>query len=156
MKGLHVLVVDDSALMRGLLCEAIRASGVPIGDVLDARDGGEALEILKDRHVDVVVTDLQMPKVDGFALVERITLRPSLAHIRIVTMTAEMSPRTVSSRGGHEGPRAPQQADSLRYDPGPAGANLAARGRRAQKEGLETLTPQKKLPIVNSKSVWCS
>ena len=91
MKGLHVLVVDDSALMRGLLCEAIRASGVPIGDVLDARDGGEALEILKDRHVDVVVTDLQMPKVDGFALVERITLRPSLAHIRIVTMTAEMS-----------------------------------------------------------------
>lgn len=91
MKRLHVLVVDDSVLMQGLLCEAIRASGVPIGDVLDARDGGEALEILKDRHVDVVVTDLQMPKVDGFELVERIALRPSLAHIRIVTMTAEVS-----------------------------------------------------------------
>jgi len=91
LKRLHVLVVDDSLLIQGLLCEAIRASGVPIGDVLDARDGGEALEILKDRHVDVVVTDLQMPKVDGFELVERIALSPSLAHIRIVTMTAEIS-----------------------------------------------------------------
>ena len=93
MKGLCVLVVDDSSLMRGLLAEAIRASDVPIDDVQGARDGVEALEVLGERHIDVVITDLQMPRVDGFELVARIALRRDLAHLRIITMSADTSPR---------------------------------------------------------------
>jgi CheY-like chemotaxis protein len=92
LKGLSVLVVDDSGLIRGLLSEAVRVSDVPTDDVLEARDGGEALEILRRRHIDVVITDLQMPRVDGFELVARIAANPDLAHVRIVTMTAETAP----------------------------------------------------------------
>jgi CheY-like chemotaxis protein len=80
VKGLRVLVVDDLGLMRGLLCEAVRASDVPIDDVVDARDGIEALEILEARQVDVVITDLHMPGLDGFELVARIARRPDFAH----------------------------------------------------------------------------
>jgi len=89
LSPLSVLVVDDSGLMRGLLSEAIRGSQVPIDDVVEACDGAEALAILGERHIDVVVTDLRMPRVDGFELVARIGLRADLAHVRVVTMTAE-------------------------------------------------------------------
>jgi two-component system, chemotaxis family, chemotaxis protein CheY len=89
VKGLCILVVDDSALSRGLTCDAIRLSGVPIEALAEAGDGAEALEILAQRHVDVVITDVQMPRVDGVELVAQIALKPELVNARIVTMTAE-------------------------------------------------------------------
>ncbi len=85
-------MVDDSGVIRALLSEAVRVSDVPTDDVLEARDGGEALEILRGRHIDVVITDLQMPTVDGFELIARIAASPDLAHVRLVTMTAETAP----------------------------------------------------------------
>lgn len=68
----RVLVVDDSAIVRELLVELLRASGLEVEAV---EDGLAALELLARARVDLVVSDLEMPRVDGFELVARIRER---------------------------------------------------------------------------------
>lgn len=71
MKRIRVLVVDDSATSRLLLVEILRAdAGIDV--VGQAKDGLEALEMVKRLHPDIVTMDVQMPKLDGFAATKRI------------------------------------------------------------------------------------
>ncbi len=67
--GLAVLVVDDDAVCRDLLCEYLRALG---HEVQPVSDGEEAWSALQRRDYDAVITDLEMPRVDGRTLVHRI------------------------------------------------------------------------------------
>ena len=64
-----VMVVDDSATIRRFVMYALRAQGL---HVITAEDGHEALEMLACTPVDLVITDLNMPKLDGFGLVQAI------------------------------------------------------------------------------------
>ncbi len=64
-----VMVVDDSATIRRFVMYALRARGL---QVITAEDGQEALETLAHTPVDLVITDLNMPKLDGFGLVQAI------------------------------------------------------------------------------------
>src|SRR5690606_32989647 len=61
----QILVVDDEANLRRVLSAQLQREGY---DVHSAADGYEALQILSNHHVDVVVTDLRMPGIDGMAL----------------------------------------------------------------------------------------
>jgi two-component system chemotaxis response regulator CheY len=61
-----IMVVDDSATIRRFVMYALRARGL---QVVTAEDGQEALETLAHTPVDLVITDLNMPKLDGFGLV---------------------------------------------------------------------------------------
>jgi two-component system, NtrC family, response regulator AtoC len=65
-----VLIVDDEANLRKVLAAMLRREGYGI---LSASDGEEAWSLLKTHRVDVVLTDLRMPKIDGMTLLERIT-----------------------------------------------------------------------------------
>ncbi len=65
----QVLVVDDEANMRRVLSEMVRREGC---DVLTAEDGEAALAALRDHHVDLVITDLRMPKLDGMGLLRQV------------------------------------------------------------------------------------
>jgi nitrogen regulation protein NR(I) len=79
----QVLIVDDEPNLRKILSAQLSRDGY---DVLTAEDGEEGLLILRDHHIDLVVTDLKMPKVDGMAL-----LRQALAEdpdLPIVMITA--------------------------------------------------------------------
>ena len=71
----RVLTVDDSASMRAILNHALVSSGF---EVFQADDGQAALEWLVVNDVDVVITDINMPRLDGFGLIER--LRASGRH----------------------------------------------------------------------------
>lgn len=64
-----VLVVDDSESIRKFVAFSLRAMGYT---VITAQDGLEALEKMLRAHVDLVITDLNMPKLDGFGLVRAI------------------------------------------------------------------------------------
>jgi len=64
-----VMVVDDSATIRRFVMYALRARGL---HVITAEDGQDALETLARTPVDLVITDLNMPKLDGFGLVQAI------------------------------------------------------------------------------------
>jgi DNA-binding response OmpR family regulator len=67
-----ILIVEDDAIVRNFLAVLLRAQG---HEVMESRDGTEALALLNDRHFGLVITDLVMPKLDGFHLVDQIRSR---------------------------------------------------------------------------------
>jgi two-component system, chemotaxis family, chemotaxis protein CheY len=69
IKATRILTVDDSASMRALLLHSLSECGF---DVAQAVDGEDALEWLTANEVDVVITDINMPRLDGFGLIERL------------------------------------------------------------------------------------
>jgi CheY-like chemotaxis protein len=87
--GLRVLVADDSAMTRTLVSEAVRAGPVPIAEVIAVCDGEEAFATLKAREVDLLLTDIRMPHVDGLELLARIAHTPSLAGVHVVTLSSD-------------------------------------------------------------------
>ena len=66
-----LLVVEDEKLIRQGIVAMIRRSSVPVKEILECRNGEEALEILRKQRVDVMFTDIRMPKMDGLTLVNK-------------------------------------------------------------------------------------
>jgi two-component system, chemotaxis family, chemotaxis protein CheY len=82
-----VLVVDDSPTMRQLLKFAIKRVGAV--RILEANDGEEALAHLGTERVDLVLTDVNMPVMDGLTLIDRIRAREELGKLPIIVITTE-------------------------------------------------------------------
>ncbi len=87
----NILVVDDSLPMRGVIKKTIRASGFAMADYEEAADGIEALEVLKEKWVDIVITDYNMPNMNGIELIEAMKKDDKLNSIPIVVITTEGS-----------------------------------------------------------------
>ncbi len=66
----RVLVVEDEKLIRQGIATMIRRCGVPVEEVLECANGLQALEILREKNVDVMFTDIRMPKMNGMELVD--------------------------------------------------------------------------------------
>ena len=81
----RILVVDDSLNTREIEKSILEAHGY---EVELARDGVEGLAMALEKPFDMVVTDLDMPRMDGFALVERLRAEPDRAHTPIVIVTS--------------------------------------------------------------------
>jgi len=69
MPALKILTVDDSRSMRALLRMTLDEAGF---DVAEAEDGQAALDWLEEHEVDLVITDINMPRLDGFGFIERL------------------------------------------------------------------------------------
>lgn len=80
------LVVDDSAAIRQLVSLSVTGAGY---DVLVARNGNEALQKLSQARPDMVITDLNMPDMDGIELIRKIRSLPDYKFIPIVMLTTE-------------------------------------------------------------------
>jgi two-component system response regulator AtoC len=77
----QVLIVDDEPNLRKILAAQLSRDGY---EVLTAEDGEQGLQALKDNHIDLVITDLKMPKVDGMTLLrEALRLDPDLPVVMI-------------------------------------------------------------------------
>ena len=73
MNGKSLLVVDDSATFRQLLCMSLqRVEGISESNITEASDGAEALNKVKDGKFDLVLTDIRMPNMDGLEFVRRV------------------------------------------------------------------------------------
>ena len=79
MEGLRTLIVDDSSVMRKIVERALRQAGLAIGEVLEAGNGFEALDILRQQKVDLVLSDINMPVMDGLEFVRQIAHRGQCA-----------------------------------------------------------------------------
>ncbi len=95
----RILVVDDSEITRAILARTLRGAGF---EVLEARDGAEgAVKALRERPA-VVVTDLEMPTMDGFPLLRLLKADPLSSHIPVLILTShgEAASRFWSLRTG--------------------------------------------------------
>lgn len=81
----RILVAEDREASRELIRTLLEASGY---EVLEAADGAEALEKAAEEHVDLLLIDLQMPKVDGFGVVAALRRQLRFADVPIVALTA--------------------------------------------------------------------
>jgi two-component system chemotaxis response regulator CheY len=84
-----VLVVDDSAAIRKILTRVLRQTGMSIGQIYEAGDGLEALELLKTRGVNLVLSDINMPKMDGLQMLAAMKNTPEWRDIPVVMVTTE-------------------------------------------------------------------
>ncbi len=130
-----VLVVDDSRLDRTRAGGILRKAG---HDIVFAADGREALDFLALDAPDVVVTDLQMPNLDGLELVEAVRLR--YPHIPVILMTAHGS-EEIAVRALQKGAASYVPKRSLAQDLCPTVATVLelARGGRSMSRVLEWL-----------------
>ena len=86
---MNVLIVDDSWAMRKFVLKQIRASGAPIEGCLEAGDGEQALELLRAQPVDVVFTDIHMPKMNGLELAQALRADAALKGIPVVVISSD-------------------------------------------------------------------
>jgi CheY-like chemotaxis protein len=88
-----ILLVEDDPLARNLFCQVLRSEGYR---VTEAGDGAEALELLQTQHVDLVISDVIMPKMHGTRFVEHLqSFHPGIPVILITGYFSEVSNKTV-------------------------------------------------------------
>jgi two-component system chemotaxis response regulator CheY len=83
-----ILAVDDSASMRQMVSFTLKGAGYT---VIEAVDGQQALELAKGQSVDLVLTDQNMPRMDGITLVRSLRALPSYAATPMLILTTESS-----------------------------------------------------------------
>lgn len=83
-----ILTIDDSASMRMLLKATLTAQGFRIET---ANDGEHGLERLNEVTPDLVITDINMPKLDGFGLIEAVRRNPDYRGLPILVLSTEFS-----------------------------------------------------------------
>ncbi len=83
-----ILAVDDSASMRQMVSFTLRSSGY---DVIEAIDGQDALDKIGDRQVDLVLTDQNMPRMDGLTLIRLLRGQDRFKRTPILVLTTESS-----------------------------------------------------------------
>lgn len=84
----EILVVDDSKVARRIVVKCLKIVGFDDSNFPEAENGAEALEYLKEQDVDLIVTDLNMPVMDGVSLVRRVRSNPRLQHIPVVVVSS--------------------------------------------------------------------
>lgn len=81
-----ILVVDDSVSVRKLISMSLAGAGY---EVVEAGDGEEGLQILAEKGADLIVTDLNMPKVSGIDLIRSVRSMPEKKFLPIIMLTTE-------------------------------------------------------------------
>jgi len=87
--GKTILTVDDAATMRKMIAFTLKSAG---HEILEAGDGAEALALLKTRPADLVITDVNMPNMDGITLTRELRALPAFKSIPIILLTTESAP----------------------------------------------------------------
>ena len=100
---LKFLVVDDFSTMRRIVRGLLKELGC--NHVAEAEDGAVALGMLRSQHFDFVISDINMPNMDGFQLLEAVKAEESLRHLPVLMVTAEARKEDIvrAAQGGAAG-----------------------------------------------------
>ena len=99
--GLVVLIAENDRDMRGYVRRCVEMHEVEIEEILEARDGQEALEIARERRVDLVITDGAMPRLDGFGLCAAVRRELTDHRMKVLVITGQFG-RKDAERRAHE------------------------------------------------------
>ena len=92
----NVLIVDDSATMRALIRKVLTISGFDIGEYFEGANGQEALGVLEHNWVDIILSDIHMPGMDGTVLLKTLKDHKLWRNIPVVLITTESRPEVIN------------------------------------------------------------
>ncbi len=85
----NVMIVDDSKSMRHVIKKVLKISGLEIGEIIEAGNGQEALDQLEGHWVDLILSDIHMPVMDGVEFLRRLGTHTDLRDVPVVLVTTE-------------------------------------------------------------------
>jgi two-component system, chemotaxis family, chemotaxis protein CheY len=88
---LDVLIVDDSAAIRKILQRVLSQTNLPLGKIVEAGDGREALEAIKQAKVDLILSDINMPNMDGLQLLSELKSNDQWKAVPVLMISTEGS-----------------------------------------------------------------
>jgi two-component system, chemotaxis family, chemotaxis protein CheY len=91
MNGIKALIVDDSSVMRKIVERSLVQAGLELTTVLGAGNGAEALALLADNQVDLILCDINMPVMDGLKFVRQLPGVANAKGVPVVMITTEGS-----------------------------------------------------------------
>lgn len=83
----NILIVDDSSTMRKIISRSLRQAGLAVDEIFEAGDGIEGLSVLGSKSVDLVLSDINMPNMDGLEFIKQV--RANGKTVPIVMITTE-------------------------------------------------------------------
>jgi two-component system chemotaxis response regulator CheY len=89
--SIRALIVDDSSVMRKIVERSLRQAGIDLTLVLQAGNGAEALALLKDNRVDLILCDINMPVMDGLEFIKQLPGIENAKDVPVVMITTEGS-----------------------------------------------------------------
>jgi len=117
MQEVIALIVDDSTVMRKIVERSLRQAGLDALIVHEAGNGNEGLKVLESHSVDLILSDINMPAMDGLEFVRQIAARNLAPGVPVVMITTESSEEHVKqaiAAGARGYIRKPFTADQVR------------------------------------------
>jgi two-component system, chemotaxis family, chemotaxis protein CheY len=91
MPDIRALIIDDSSVMRKIVERSLRQAGLNLTQVLEAGNGAEALAVLQQSQVDLILCDINTPIMDGLEFVKQLAGVPNAKGVPVVMITTEGS-----------------------------------------------------------------
>lgn len=85
----NILVVDDSPIMRQVIKKTVRVSGADIGEIYEANHGQEGLEQARSNWIDLILTDINMPVMNGVEFIRNLKADDELKTIPVMVISTE-------------------------------------------------------------------
>lgn len=89
MQNVRTLIIDDSSVMRKIVERSLRQAGLELAEVREAGNGSEALSVLKQTAVDLILCDINMPVMDGLEFVKELQKVEHAKGVPVVMITTE-------------------------------------------------------------------
>lgn len=89
MKNVRALIIDDSSVMRKIVERSLRQAGLELSEVKEAGNGAEALAVLANNSVELILCDINMPVMDGLEFVQKLKSVESAKGVPVVMITTE-------------------------------------------------------------------
>lgn len=87
--AINILVVDDSAVMRSMIIKTIKNTGIELGEIHQAGNGADGLEIMDEHWLDLLFIDVNMPVMDGMEMLSKVRENPTTKDMPILIVSTE-------------------------------------------------------------------
>jgi len=118
----NVLIVDDSKSIRSVIKKIISISGFKMEQCLEAENGREALRIMRENWVDIILSDINMPEMSGIKMLEEMGKDDLLANIPVIIISTESRNERIKdafqmgAKGFLKKPFAPEEVKKALYE----------------------------------------
>jgi two-component system chemotaxis response regulator CheY len=91
MDAIIALIVDDCSVMGKIVERSLRQAGISLSQVFEAGNGAEALNVLSEHRVDLILCDINMPVMDGLEFIKQLPAVANAKNVAVVMITTEGS-----------------------------------------------------------------